>query len=358
MVTANACENQDLFFAIRGGGPGTYGVVVSTVIKAWPTTSVATQVFGFAPLTSNNTADFMDAVNIMYQSYPTLLDAGFNGYGAWSIYSPQPVAEGTPPSLTNYTTVFLHTVAIFGKTAAQAQTLFASTQAKLAKYNGTRLFFTNNYYESPDYASYYKKFSGIVSPVGTSAALGSRLLDKQALVGNAGALKTTVTAIAGTPEQATSNNLILMGGNSSQIWADKKDPNSGLNPAWRQMYVHNVVARGWLPGTDDATIQGVYNDVTNVKIKALKTLAPETGSYMNEVSTSKVILLLRMTRLTRFQGDRNDPDYLADFYGQNAAKLAIIKAKYDPGNLFYCPTCIGSNLWTVQASGKICLTRP
>jgi len=284
VVTANACENQELYFAIRGGGPSTYGIVVSTTIKAWPTTNVATQVFGFAPLTPKNTPDFMSAVNLMYQSYPSLLDAGFNGYGAWSIYSPQPVAEGTPPSLTNYTTVFLHTVALFGKTAAQAESLFAPTAAKLAKYNGTSLFFTNKFYDSPDYATYYKRFSGVVTPVGTTAALGSRLLDRQALLGNTTTLKTAVTAIAGAPEQATSNNLILVGGNSSQIWADKKDPYSGLNPAWREMYIHNVVARGWLPGSDDATIQGVYDDITNVKVKALKTLAPATGSYMNEVS--------------------------------------------------------------------------
>ena len=48
--------------------------------------------------------------------------------------------------------------------------------------------------------------------------------------------------------------------------------------------MHNVVARGWLPGTDQATINGVYDDITNTKVKALKTLAPDMGSYMNEVS--------------------------------------------------------------------------
>lgn len=36
IITASPCENQDIYFAIRGGGPGTYGVVLSTVIKAWP----------------------------------------------------------------------------------------------------------------------------------------------------------------------------------------------------------------------------------------------------------------------------------------------------------------------------------
>lgn len=30
IVTASPCQNSDLLFAIRGGGGGTYGVVVST----------------------------------------------------------------------------------------------------------------------------------------------------------------------------------------------------------------------------------------------------------------------------------------------------------------------------------------
>lgn len=339
VVTASTCENPDLFFAIRGGGPSTYGVVVATTIKAWPTTTVATQQFGFAPLSPKNMPEFMEAINIMYQSYPSLLDSGFNGYGAWSVYSPQPIAEGTPPTLTNYTTLYVHTTANFGKTAAEAERLFAETAKKFAKYNGTSLFIANKFYDSPTYADYYKRFSGVKSPVGVSAALGSRLLDRQALLGSPGALKTAVTAIAGTPEQATSNNLILMGGRQSQIWADAKDPNSGVNPAWRSMYVHNVVARGWAPESDDKLIDGVYKDITNVKVAALKKLAPGTGSYMNE-------------------GDRNDPDYLADFYGKNAVKLAGIKAKYDPDSVFYCPTCIGSDKWEVGGGGWLCTKKP
>jgi FAD/FMN-containing dehydrogenase len=35
-VTANAYQNTDLFFALRGGGGGTYGVVVSATLKAYP----------------------------------------------------------------------------------------------------------------------------------------------------------------------------------------------------------------------------------------------------------------------------------------------------------------------------------
>lgn len=36
----------------------------------------------------------------------------------------------------------------------------------------------------------------------------------------------------------------------------------------------------------------------------------------------------------------------------------MIKRKYDPGSVFYCPTCIGSQMWEPVASGKLCLKLP
>ena len=326
-VTANACQNSDLFFAIRGGGGSTYGVVVASVIKAHPTTNVTAQIFGFAPLTPNDTTAFMDALAIVYQAYPDLSDNGFSGYGSWSIYSPTPLVG-------NFSTGFIHTIAVFGKSKEQAQSIFQPVAAQLNQYNGSRLYITTSYISFPSYAAYYDKLSGIVTPVGQSAALGSRLLDKPALTGNIAKLKATLQTIAGTPEQATSNNIVFVGG--GQVFADADDSYSGVNPAWRQTYVHNIVARGWAPGSSNATIDAVYNDITHNKIQAMKDLAPNTGSYMNEA-------------------DRFDPDYLQDFYGKHLEPLSATKHKYDPLSVFYCPTCVGSEFWKVQASGQICL---
>lgn len=327
LVTASPCEYSDIFFAIRGGGPSSYGIVVSTVIKAYPTNKVAAQILGFAPLTANDSSAFMDALAIVHQNYPNLSDSGFSGYGSWSIYSPTPL-------LGNYSTGFIHTIAVFGKTAVEAEELFASTAAQLQEYNGTSLYMTTRYLSFPTYVAYYNALSGVVTPVGQTAALGSRLLDREALTGNVTALKTMLRTIAGTPEQATSNNIVFVGG--GQVFADASDPYSGVNPAWRQAYVHNIVARGWAPGSSNATIRAVYDDITYTKTQAMKDLAPNTGCYMNEA-------------------DRFDPDYLQDFYGEHRWILSDIKRRHDPRDVFYCPTCIGSELFKVQPSGQICL---
>ena len=46
VVTADACTNTDLFYALRGGGGGTYGVVTHVHYKVHPITKIQTINFG------------------------------------------------------------------------------------------------------------------------------------------------------------------------------------------------------------------------------------------------------------------------------------------------------------------------
>ncbi|KAI4254910.1 MAG: hypothetical protein LQ352_002838 [Teloschistes flavicans] len=287
VVTASPCQHSDLFFAIRGGGGGTYGVVLSTIVKAHPTTNVAAQQLSFAPLNSSYTSDFMKAVEVVHNAYPDLSDSGLSGYGSWSIASPTPLVYNYNYTLggpieANFTTGFTHTLSLFGKTAEEARSLFAPIATQLAPFNGRSLFINTTYSSFPTYAAFYAALSGIASPIGTSAAIGSRLLDRKALTSRG--LNETLYTIAGTPEQFTSVNIIFVGG--GQVARDGDDRHSGVNPAWRTSYVHNIVARGWAPGADEATKSAVYSDITNVKARAMKDLAPDTGAYMNEVSNN------------------------------------------------------------------------
>lgn len=274
VVTASPCKNSGLFFALRGGGPSSYGIVVATVVKAHPESNVTVQIYGFAPLSTNHTSTFMEALAIVHQAYPDLSDAGFSGYGSWSLYSPKPL-------VSNYSTGFTHTLAIFGKTVAEAKAIFAPVAAQIRHLQSNKLFVEIDYQSFFSYSTYYNKLSGIVTPVGQTAALGSRLLNRHALSGNVTGLKSMLRTIAGTPEQATSNNIIFVGG--VQVFRDREDPYSGVHPAWRETYVHNIVARGWAHGASQDAIHAVYDDVIHTKVRAMKDLAPDTGSYMNEV---------------------------------------------------------------------------
>ncbi|KAL2069926.1 hypothetical protein VTL71DRAFT_14605 [Oculimacula yallundae] len=325
IVTANACQNTDVFFAIRGGGGGTYGVVVSTVVKAYPSTPVVAQVFQIAPVNDTYIPEFMEALAIIYDSYPALNDGGFSGYGSWAVRSYAPV-------VSTYFSGYQHVFAVFNQTLSSAQATFAPVAARLAPYNRTSLSISTTYSSFPSYQSYYTTLSGVQSPVGTSGAVGSRLLDRAALTYSP-ALKTMLNVTAGLPGQFAQSNVCMVSG--GQVFADAHDPNSGVNPAWRTSYVHNLVARGLPPRSNAAELQAVHDDITYTKVGAMRDLAPETGSYMNEA-------------------DRLDPLFLENFYGGSLERLREVKRKYDPTDLFYCPTCVGSENWHEDSSGRLC----
>jgi hypothetical protein len=285
---------------------------------------VAAQVLDMAPLTDENIPQFMEALAVLYSAYPDLNDAGFNGYGTWNVKNYAPV-------VLNYTTGYSHALAIMGETVSKMQDLFAATAAKLESLNGTSLYISLTYYSFETYASYYSTLSGGLGPVGAGIAFGSRLLDRAALTHPD--LPTMLNITAGTYPEFVVNSFCLVGG--GRVFEDASDPYSGVQPGWRTSYIHNIVYRGWAAGASEEEITAIHDDVTNVKVEAMRRIAPDTGCYMNEA-------------------DRLDPNYLVNFYGGNLGKLQKIKGELDSLHVFYCPTCVGSESWKEEESGRLC----
>ena len=325
VITASPCENQDIYFAIRGGGPGTYGVVLSTVIKAWPMVDAKVQSVAIAPLTTNTSA-LLDAIAILYSAYPDLNDAGYAGYGTWGIASPAPI-------FANFTAGYVHGFYTFNKTMEETQDAFVSTLEELIPFNGTSLFVSVTYSSFDDYWTFYNAVSGVEPPVGTTSALGSRLFSRASVQEDTVGLRGMLDVIAGSPEEFTSNNFELVSG--GQVFKDASDPYSGLNPAWRISYFNNIIARGWAPGSSEDTKAAVMRDITYNKIPAMEKQAPDTGVYMNEA-------------------DRLDPNWQTNFYGDHYERLLEIKERRDPTGVFYCPTCVGSAAWKEDETGRLC----
>lgn len=272
IVTASACQNADLLFAIRGGGGGTYGVVLSMTIKAYDTKPAIGQVLTMTPL-GNNTSDLLDAVTDIYSGYPALSDAGYSGYGSWGIASPMPL-------FGNATKGYIHTFATMGRTLQEAQDGTEPLLKTLRKYNGTSLLVSVKWYEFPTYAAYYNTLSGSHQPVSDgNSAMTSRMFDHDSLVKRKDNLREMMDVVAGTEEQYASNNVLLVGGGAVL----KPQPNSGLDPAWRSTYLVSVSARGWQKGTDSDTIQSIQHDITYTKGGAMRRQTPGLGSYLNEV---------------------------------------------------------------------------
>ncbi|KAI7182868.1 hypothetical protein KC316_g8177 [Hortaea werneckii] len=328
VVTANPCENSDIFWAIRGGGPGTYGVVISTTVKAYPMVSVQVQHLAMAPLQDSNSDDLLDAIAILYAAYPDLNDGGYAGYGSWTLNSPTPV-------FANFTTGYVHGFYAFDSDLPTIQSVFAPTLERLKPFNMTSLYISLGYVSYSTYWDFFNAESGVEPAVGVPAAMGSRLFSRSSVQDDDESLRRTIAVIAGRPEENASNNFELVsGGINFQRPADY----SGVNPAWRKSYFSNIVSRGWALNASDAVVQSVYDDVVFTKQAAMEAQAPDTGAYMNEASWV-------------------DPNYKDNFYGDHYKALLQIKDKRDPWGVFYCQTCVGSDAWTEDSEGRLCKSR-
>lgn len=325
IITASPCENQDIYFAIRGGGPGTYGVVLSTTIKAWPQVSVQVQNVAIAPL-SRNTSALLDAITTLYSSYPDLNDAGFAGYGTWSVASPAPL-------FANFTAGYIHGFYTFNKTVQEGRNAFAKILEKLLPYNGTSLFVSVTYESFDKYWTFYNEVGSIEPPVGSTPAHGSRLFSRASVQDNVAGLRDMLDTVAGKPDEFTSNSFELVSG--GRVFQDAADQFSGLNPAWRKSYFSHIVARSWAPGSPEEVQSAVRRDITYNKVAATEKQAPDTGAYMNEA-------------------DRLDPNWQRNFYGEHYERLLEIKQRRDPGGVFYCPTCVGSAGWEEDDEARLC----
>lgn len=80
ILIANPCQNPDLFFAIRGGGGGTYGVVLSAVVKAYPSPKTTKQSFAIGSNSPNTTKQFYALMGEIHAEMPRLKAGGMAGY--------------------------------------------------------------------------------------------------------------------------------------------------------------------------------------------------------------------------------------------------------------------------------------
>ena len=101
-LTANAYQNSDLFWALRGGGAGTYGVVTSVSYQTHPANPLVRAEF-VATINSTNTTAPSPLLRALFTEFvritPFISDNGWAGYpslifaadssAAVPIYAPQ-----------------------------------------------------------------------------------------------------------------------------------------------------------------------------------------------------------------------------------------------------------------------------
>ena len=79
-VTANEVQNPDLFWALSGGGPSTFGVVVSVTLKTHPEVPTAGLILNINSTHTNDTTKFWNAVAAFHNRANLWIDNGMFVY--------------------------------------------------------------------------------------------------------------------------------------------------------------------------------------------------------------------------------------------------------------------------------------
>ena len=255
VVTATRTNYSDLYWALSGGGGGTYGVVLSMTAKAFPDTIVSGASVVFTTAGTGTADNFYAAIAAFHEKLPAMVDAG----GLVIYYFNDAFFQIAP--YTGY-----------NKTAAQVKATLAPFIKSLDALNIT---YTATYSQSATYTDHYDKYFGPL-PYGNIqvgiAQYGGRLIPRATLEKN----NTNFMAAA---RKITENGVIFIGV-GTDVSSFAKGVSNSVLPAWRTAIVHATLTTPWsftAPWSDMIALQ---DKMTKVIMPQLEAVTPNSGVYM------------------------------------------------------------------------------
>lgn len=337
--TASPAKNPDLFWAIRGGGGSTFGVVTSMIIKAFPdaTTSVAT--FDWGVRESNISLEtYWLGTSSYFAHFDNFTKNGLSGQ--FFIYPQEGRPQGADPDAKPRTSV----APMFGvgKTLAEFK---QAAQPWLDEMAALGIQMNTTWAEFPSfYPAYYSQLPpSAIGVMPYSMTYGSRLIPRAAFDRRGHGLNATMAAFRALAEQ----NHMFNGFQLAPTLETGKpvgDDGNAVLPAWRDALSHTIVFALWPEDYSPAQQMAFRRDFATGSrgMQLLRDATPGSGSYMSE-------------------SDRLEPNFQEAFFGSNYARLLAIKNKYDPQGVFFASTGVGSEFWKVHSvddlpteNGQLC----
>ncbi|KAL7945855.1 hypothetical protein V8C42DRAFT_321755 [Trichoderma barbatum] len=317
-VTANRCQNQDIFFALRGGGGGTFGVVTEST-----TLLHKDQEFSYVFL-QLGVQDTRGANEVLVDNALRWAEEGWGGlYGVTDI-----VAGGTA-------LLFLGYNANLNLDEAKASLKPLTDYLKSLPNSGSLVSIIKTQPNQLAAQNDAALMAILLPEAGVSLTRSSRLVPKKNFQTAAGrkavvdALEKNTFgwgAIMGAPTNYTLPKSDLPGGPGE----------ASVSPAWRDAVWHLTYGTQWDPADPVATSPEALSAMFQALSEAMdpmRAITPGAGAYQNEA-------------------DVYEPDAIASFWGEkNYKRLLAIKKKLDPDNLLSCWNCIG---WDVNDERHEC----
>lgn len=283
---ANACANPDLFWALRGGGGGTFGVVLESTHRVEPALSLTV-----AYIQYNATAiNLNEWFEILVNNSLTWTNQGWGGhYLADNLISVNPLLN------------------------VSAATISMKQAIDFARDNGGTVTIETVPSWYSFYTNYLLKYQ---APVGRPQFIGGRLMPASlfASEGGRGKLVSFLNSVV------AAGLLPYIASTTPYLYNWTLDSTSAT-PAWRESlwelgYPYTL---SWNSTFEDR--KSIIQQVNALSLAA-EEMTPGGGEYMNEASPWT-------------------ENWKETWWGGNYERLSEIKKKYDPNGIFSCWKCVG-----------------
>ncbi|KAI0379050.1 FAD-binding domain-containing protein [Hypomontagnella monticulosa] len=305
IVVANECQNEDLFWAMRGGGGSTFGVMTSVTLATHPTPPVVgLDMALFMPI---NSSHVWDMVGYVLTQFPYLDSKGLSGYSVMT-------NNFSYPGTNVYGAGFAGSFIIQDtQDINDALDMWAPIIDHINK-TWPEMVPTLLPQAYPTFQAWFDTHYD-QNTAGLDMWVGSRLLDADSLTRNATA--------SGQAFKIFDGEAFLVAGKGVQN-AKPRGGSNAVNPAWRKTLAHCTNGSGFVPL--NLTVRKETIDKVNERVEPLRQLAPHMGAYVNE-------------------NNPEEPDWQHAFWGANYERLLKIKRTVDPSDVLWCNPCVGNERW-------------
>ncbi|KAK1226895.1 hypothetical protein PQX77_010111 [Marasmius sp. AFHP31] len=301
-LVASPAQNEDLYWALSGGGGGTYAIVLSVTIKVFPDVPLT---IGTLDFSENRSEVYWQAIAAYNAIIPDLTNArttvlAFYGNDTFAI-NPMVAINQTEQELT------------------------ATIRPFLDSLDNLDIEYSFSTRTSPRYLDVLGFLADVIPTVG-DLLIASRLLPRS-LWDN----ETSMASVVNASREIADGGL---GVTDLSFKLPTDHAQNAVLPAWR---IAQRLAIPSLPFTGRETQAEISLALERISqaTSFLRKISPGSGSYLNEA-------------------DLLEPDFQDAFYGPNYDRLLSIKDKWDPDQILYGSTAVGGDRWSEDEDGRLC----